>query len=139
MPTTLRVSHDVLIEAPAERVWRTLTEEASSWWDTVSRGAGVVLEGFLGGRVEETGQRRPWGTVTDCCPGNYLVVAGPMGLPSGVHGMLELILSPDETGATLLHVEQRAYGPWEATRWAMATAGWAQMGERVREVAEGRA
>jgi uncharacterized protein YndB with AHSA1/START domain len=142
--TSLQVRHEVLIAAPTTAVWQTLTQETSSWWSTVSRRGSrdVRLEAFLGGRVLEGsssgGRPRPWGTVTALCPAGLLEVSGPMDLPRGVSGALEIDLE-DADGSTLLRVAHRASGPWEVTRWAMTTSCWRAMAERVREVAEDRA
>ncbi|MFK5633779.1 MULTISPECIES: hypothetical protein [unclassified Ornithinimicrobium] len=142
--TSLQVRHEVLIAAPSAAVWRTLTQESSSWWSTVSRRGSrdVVLEAFLGGRVLEGGvlggRPRPWGTVTALCPAGLLEVSGPMDLPRGVSGALEIDLD-ESGGGTLMRVAHRASGPWEITRWAMSTSCWRAMAERVREVSEERA
>ena len=45
------------IDAPLERVWKVVTEEAGSWWDAdfaaLPGSAGVKLEPRLGGRLYE--------------------------------------------------------------------------------------
>jgi coenzyme F420 hydrogenase subunit beta len=54
---TFRTGHEVLVHASPQQVWRTLTEDVSAWWSTISRRGAVsaLLEPFVGGRVLEGG------------------------------------------------------------------------------------
>lgn len=141
--TCLQVSHEVHIEAPVRRVWAALTEDLTAWWHTVSRRGShdARLDAFVGGQlVEGLPVRRGgpvWGTVTGLCETRYLEVCGRMDLPAGVRGFLEVDLDASGTG-TALRITHRATGPWEATRWALSTSGWARTAGTLRDVVEGR-
>ncbi|WP_122260564.1 SRPBCC family protein [Ornithinimicrobium cerasi] len=142
--TCLQVSHEVHIDAPVRYVWRTLTEDLTTWWHTVSRRGSheASLDAFVGGQLLEGGGsgRRggpAWGTVTGLCETRYLEMCGRMDLPAGVRGFLEVDLDGTASG-TSLRITHRASGPWEATRWALATSGWALTAGTLRDVVEGR-
>lgn len=129
---TFRTGHEVLVHASPQQVWRTLTQDVSAWWSTISRRGAVsaLLEPFVGGRVLEEETFRPWGTVTGWCDSGYLEVRGRMGLPSGVTGMLEVELEETAAGTTL-HVLHQVAGPWESARWVRSTDAWRSMAEQV--------
>jgi uncharacterized protein YndB with AHSA1/START domain len=72
------------IDAPAEMVWRSLTEDIGSWWPhSFSDDPKITLEPWVGGRfLEEFGDGGGalYAVVTYLRPARELTVSGSMGM-----------------------------------------------------------
>ncbi|MGH3461884.1 MAG: SRPBCC family protein [Kribbellaceae bacterium] len=84
-PVAFELTAEIEIDAPAETVWRSLTEDIGSWWPhSFSAEPKITLEAWVGGRFwEEFGDAAGgalYGLVTYLRPGAELTVSGAMGM-----------------------------------------------------------
>jgi uncharacterized protein YndB with AHSA1/START domain len=102
------------IEAPLDRVWTVITEEAGSWWDSdfvaTPGAAGIKLEPVLGGRLyEETadGRGMVWARVIAIDPPKSIDFQGVMTPAFGGPTIttVRLSLQESESGTELTMVE----------------------------------
>jgi uncharacterized protein YndB with AHSA1/START domain len=102
------------IDAPPARVWKVITEEAGSWWDSdfaaLPGSAGVILEARLGGRLyEETndGKALEWARVIAINPPISIDFQGIMTPAFGGPTLttVHLSIAETETGSELTMTE----------------------------------
>jgi uncharacterized protein YndB with AHSA1/START domain len=98
------------INASPERVWTTITEETSRWWDkdfvSLKDSECVMLEPRIGGRLyEETSDGRGlvWATVIAISPGKSIDFLGCMTpeWTGPTMTMVKLAIEPAEHGSVL--------------------------------------
>jgi uncharacterized protein YndB with AHSA1/START domain len=84
-PVALEAVAEIRIDAPVDRIWRSLTEDIGSWWPhSFSDDPKISIEPWIGGRFYEefgdTGGGALYALVTYVEPGVMLTVSGPMGM-----------------------------------------------------------
>ena len=123
---------EVLIEAPIERVWRTMVVETSSWWHkdfyTAPAPQGFHIEPKLGGRMFEDwgeGSGQIWGHVEGIRAPQYLQIVGDSSKDWG--GPCRNIMTwhlNEENGTTTLRLEHSIFGKITRESEDSLTEGW---------------
>jgi DNA-binding transcriptional ArsR family regulator/uncharacterized protein YndB with AHSA1/START domain len=132
--TTMAIEEEVVVAAPAARVFHAMTEEIDSWWsprlydEAPSR---VVLEPHVGGRFyeESAGATALWAIVRRFEPGKKLMLDGPLGFDTPVAGISTFELD-EHDGRTTVRVSHRAIGEITAEQIAGYTEGWRNLVQR---------
>jgi len=136
------------IEAPLARVWKVITEEAGSWWDSdfaaLPGSGGVKLEPHLGGRLyEETpdGQALEWARVIAVNPLVSLDFQGVMTPSFGGPTLTTVQLSLAEVeGGTELTMTEGLIGRVTDEGLAQMAQGWDFLfGQKLKGYAEATA
>jgi len=123
---------EIEIAAPPARVWKALTEQASSWWHPgfFSR-EGVlafIIEPHVGGRAYEDwgdGQGLLWYTVVGIAKNELLQLMGDLdakfGGPARLHTLFRLRA---EGNGTVLRLEECAFGKVDEKVKGNLASGW---------------
>lgn len=136
------------IEAPLERVWKVITEEAGSWWDSefvaLPGSPGVLLEPHLGGRIyEETpdGKMLEWARVIAINPPHSIDFQGLMTPAFGGPTLTTVQLSLAEAGSgTEMTMTEGLLGRVTDESLAQMKQGWDFLfGQKLKTYAESRA
>ena len=136
------------IEAPLDRVWTVITEEAGSWWDSdfvaLQGSEGVKLEPRLGGRLyEETedGRGLEWARVIAIDPGKSIDFQGIMTPAFGgpTINTVRLSIQASDSGTELTMVEGLV-GRITDEGMASMQQGWDFLfGQKLKQYAESTA
>jgi uncharacterized protein YndB with AHSA1/START domain len=101
-PVAFELTAQIEIDAPAEMVWRSLTEDIGSWWPhSFSDDPKITLEPWVGGRfLEEFGDGGGalYAVVTYLRPARELTVSGSMGMRGARQYVKTYTLEPDGDG-----------------------------------------
>ena len=96
---TIRIEQEVVIEAPASKVFKSLTEDIAAWWGApylISEQAqDIILEPVLGGRCYEVwgeNEGALWATVTGIHQEELLELTGSIRMGGVVHGVVRFSL-----------------------------------------------
>lgn len=124
-------SLEVAIEAPPSRVWKALTDQATSWWHPgflSQKGAlAFRIEPELGGRAFEDlgdGQGVTWYTVTGLVRNELLQLSGDLDVQHGPARILTTFRLRRDGERTVLRLEEAVFGRvTERTKSSLA-AGW---------------
>ncbi len=123
---------EIGIDAPPARVWKALTDQASSWWHPgfFSRKGAVtfVIEPRVGGRAYEDwgdGQGLLWYTVMGVVRNEMLLLVGDVdtrhGGPARIHTTFRLRA---EGKRTALRLEECAFGKVDEKMRKSLETGW---------------
>lgn len=123
---------EIEIAAPPARVWKALTEQASSWWHPgffSRKGAlAFIIEPHVGGRAYEDwgdGQGLLWYTVVGIAKNELLQLMGDLdaqfGGPARLHTLFRL--RAEGTG-TVLRLEESAFGKVDEKVKGNLASGW---------------
>lgn len=141
------VTLEITIDAPADRVWRTLTERMGDWWPEEFYAGGspgernVILESRPGGRMLEEwagGGGVVWGNVITVDPGKTLQVLGHVFPDWGgpTQGYMTWILEESQ-GKTTLRFSESMLGNVTEASLAEKDKGWAFLWETLKAHIEG--
>lgn len=136
------------IDAPLERVWKVITEEAGSWWDSdfvaLPGSPGVNLEPRLGGRLYEElpdGKALEWARVIAINPPTSIDFQGFMTPAFGGPTLttVQLALAESESG-TEMTVTEGLLGRVTDETIAQMQSGWDFLfGQKLKNYAESTA
>ncbi len=126
---------EVEIAAPPARVWKALTDQASSWWHPgfFSRKGAIafLIEPRVGGRAYEDwgdGQGLLWYTVMGVVKNEMLLLVGDVdtrnGGPARIHTTFRLRA---EGKGTVLRLEECAFGKADEKMRKSLGSGWAAL------------
>ena len=127
---SMEVRIELMINAPQQRVWDALVNDAGKWWPasfhTSERTKRFVLEPRLGGRMFEdfgNGEGLIWFNVNGIESPNYLSLVGYMGPPFGgpAASILRLGLSAAGANETKLEIIDSLFGQVEGCE---TESGW---------------
>ena len=133
----LTIRKSVSVRLPADRAFALFTDRISTWWPYqmksvgLDRTVGVVLEGWVGGRLYEQidgGGQALWGHVKVWDPPKRLLMSWEVN-PDNPATIIEVTFTPTESG-TLVQLEHRGwerYGESAATYAADYRTGWDQI------------
>ncbi len=125
-------AHETSVRAPAERVWRALTEEIGAWWRpgfyALGNAKGMRLEPTIGGRMYEhadDGSAVVWFTVIGIQPGRSLDLAGHISLSFGGPAVAMVRFDVVASGkSTTVKVSEARVGSIPEGCAASAKQGW---------------
>lgn len=134
-PRIARYELSIDINAPRDRVWKSLTDEINAWWlpsfHMVGEGSVVTLSTEAGGALYEKmegGGSLLWSTVQMVVPGETLHLVGhaapDWGGPNT--GTLRLGLEDTDTGCTL-RVTHAVFGNIDDAHIGSMEEGWTQL------------
>jgi len=132
---TRNILVEVLIEAPLERVWKTMVLETSAWWHkdfyTTPDPAGFHIEPRLGGRMYEDwgdGAGQVWGHVNGLREPSYLQVVGDSSKEWGGPSRNIMTWRLEQEGATTrLRLEHSIFGRITPEVEDSLVSGWNQL------------
>ena len=143
---TREILIEVRIEAPVERVWKSLVHNTADWWledfYTDPKHVGFELQPKLGGWMLEDwgdGEGLIWGTVGGLRAPSFLQVFGDSSPQWGGpnRNILTWRLEEADNGGTVLRFEHAVFGKVSAETEASLGAGWKQLfGEGLKPYAE---
>lgn len=123
---------EVLIQAPREKVWQALVDDAASWWPkdyyVSAEGARFKIDARIGGHMWEDygdGEGTIWATVTQCKKHEALRMSAEVwpeyGGPARTVQRYNL---EDQDGGTLLRFRDTMYGRVTEGALKSMQAGW---------------
>lgn len=126
------IEHSVRVAAPAERVWRALTDEIDRWWKqgfyALPNAKGMRLEPVIGGRMYEhadDGSAVVWFKVIAVQPGRSIDLAGHISVAFGGPSVAMLRFDVSADGeSTLVKVAESRIGAVDDHGSASAKKGW---------------
>jgi uncharacterized protein YndB with AHSA1/START domain len=138
-PVAFELTAQIEIDAPAEVVWRSLTEDIGSWWPhSFSDEPKIALEPWVGGRFWEEfgdGGGALYGLVTYLRPGAELTVSGAMGMRGARQYVKTYTLQPAGDGTAVRTVASVLGDISDETR-AGYDAGGVEVLQRLKGFAE---
>lgn len=126
------IQMDVPLQAKRERVFRALTEEIDAWWSyRIASDSHIQLDAQAGGRFHELfagGGGALYGVVTYVKPGEEIRFSGSMGLvDEAASNLIQLKLSPGDSGTTRLWVSHRILGKSNAVTADTFKSSWEEL------------
>jgi uncharacterized protein YndB with AHSA1/START domain len=97
-PVAFELHAEVIVDAPAETVWRALMEDVGAWWPhSFSEEPRISLEPWVGGRfIEEWDEGSAlYAFVTHIATGTRLTVSGAMGMQGARQYVKTYTLEPE--------------------------------------------
>lgn len=133
---SIRIRQEILINAPAEKVFSAITEDTSYWWGApyliYDELKGLVIEPKLGGLFYEDwggGAGALWGTVTRWKQNETFEFTGRCGMGGAVNGVVCFHLEK-KGAATLLKLEHDAVGHVTEKTQSGYSHGWNDLLEK---------
>lgn len=124
-------TYAVEIDAPRERVWKALTDQAGAWWHpgfmTRKETLAFRIEARLGGHAFEDwgdGQGLVWYTVTGILRNELLQLSGDLDLHHGPARLQTTFRLEDLGGRTRVTMEESAFGRTPEKLKQDLAAGW---------------
>ena len=139
----VHIEQNITIQASPQDVFDAMTQEISTWWGPPyfhnSEAEGMVLEPRVGGRLYEdlgNDQGMLLATVVLIKRPEQLRLAGAMGLPGPVQGVIQFQLEAKDDG-TLLQLSHRMIGEVSEETQTAYAGGWEELlGTRLRNFVE---
>jgi uncharacterized protein YndB with AHSA1/START domain len=126
----VEIIQEHVINAPREKVFKSLTQEVNSWWvHAIQEDSELYLEPKIGGHFGENfkgGGGMRFATVTWLKPGVEIELNGPMAFDGPVTGCFSFTLE-DKGKGTLVKLEHKMFGPISDETKGMYTEGWNEM------------
>ena len=140
------VSLQIEIDAPRERVWKSLVQETAAWWHkdfyTAENAKGFHIEPVLGGKMYEDwgdGAGQIWALVIGVRAPEFLQVAGDSSRDWGGPNRNLMTWRLEEHGTgTLLKFENSVYGRVTEGTADSLEKGWMQLFAELKSHAEAR-
>jgi uncharacterized protein YndB with AHSA1/START domain len=143
------VALEVVIDAPRERVWKSLVLETDRWWlkdfYATQQPQGIYLEPRPGGRLYELGEGDAgvlWYTVIEVAPPEVLSLSGDLAPPYGgpATSLVRLQLEEINARQTRLKLRDSLFGVVNRQTEESIEKGWrALFGEGLKPHAEASA
>jgi len=127
------IEQETTINAPREKVFKTLVERVHEWFFDTGDSGKMVIEPRVGGRwfVDQgDGAGSWWGTVVDFVPNEKLAFHGLIGVRKPCTSVATFELADAEGGETTLLLRHRAVGVMDKGSKASFDGGWTELIEQ---------